>query len=69
MKHYIPRLNSDLNAAIVKAQILMDAAIDSKQWSKAYAARQEHKALTDARDDRLLLATRAAMNPLVKRTP
>lgn len=68
-RYYIPRLDSDLNAAIIKAYVNMDVYLDKKQWALCYAARLEHVALVNARDKRALDATRKGMNehPSMKR--
>lgn len=62
-RYYIPRSNNDLDAAILRAYINMDAYIDKRNWAMACAARLEHVALCNARDKRMLEATRKGMHP------
>jgi len=62
---YIPKLSSDLDAAILRTKTAMDDAIDTaetpEQWKKAYLLRQDYLALIEARDQRLLDHTRSKM--------
>lgn len=67
---YVPKLQSDLDAAILRAKNKMDEAIDSAcddaGWKRAYFLRQEYLELVAARDQRILEQTKARMNKISK---
>lgn len=52
--------------AILRTVIIMDAALDNKQWQRAFAARQEGKALKAARDKRQLAIDEAVKDVIAQ---
>lgn len=65
---YVPKLQSDLDAAIFRAKTKMEEAIDQacdeESWKRAYYLRQEYLQLVEARDQRILEQTKARMEKI-----